>query len=185
MKGIRIICLAMAFLISTSITYAQIEAGRPSYVNVKDDLLSVELLDAEFGVVMEEIAQKAGFKTDINRAVYIMRLSTSFNDLDIHKGIVRLLTLISQKNYSIYYDEKGRISKIEVRAGGEAGPKKQTVIPAKQLPSQFPVERPIISPPLIRELTPEEQEAVQEMMDEPYPYIPPKEPPVYIPKKKE
>lgn len=191
MKRLRIICLAglTAFLISTSITHAQIETGKPPYVSIKDNLLSVALLNAEFGVVIEEIAEKVGFKTDINRAVYVMRLSTTFNDLDLQKGILRLLTLIGQKNYSIYYDDQDRISKLEVRADGETSKQKPTVplsiqgqIPVRQQPSQIQEEQPIIPPPF-EEMTPEERQAVEEMMDEPYPYIPPKEKPVYIPPK--
>lgn len=183
------------------ISYAQIEEVKPieeanPYVALKDNLLSVQLQDAEFGTVMKDIANKAGFQVDISLIVYNRKLSTTFNDVEIMKGILRLLTLIGEKNYSIYYDEKGAVSRLEIW-GGEQKPK-PAVPPKKLIPTQRQTPKPpvsqaptqvlrpmpetIIPPP---PLSPEEAQEIENMMDEPYPYIPPKEEPQYIPKKKD
>ncbi|MEW6108961.1 MAG: hypothetical protein AB1632_07345 [Nitrospirota bacterium] len=90
-------------------------------IEVRNNLLSVELVDAELGVVLNDIARKSGFKVQISSDVSGMKLSTKFNDMDMERGIIRLLTLIREKNYLIHYDSKGTLSKIEIYGGSSQG----------------------------------------------------------------
>jgi len=166
--------------------HAQEEGG--SYVlELKDGLLSAELRDAEFGRVLDDIANRAGFQTDISPAVYGKKLSTTFESLELQRALLRMLALIDEKNYTIYYKPTGEIKEIK------AGPISQGAVPpptpAPKRPAPVAVTpRPVPQampppPPEMPPLSEEELRQIQEMMDEPYPYIPPKEPPQYIPEK--
>lgn len=87
-------------------------------VEIKDNLLSVELAGAEFGAVMNTIAQKAGFTVGVGGDVYSRKLTTKFSNLELERGILRLLTLVREKNYLMRYDAKGILSKVEIYGGG-------------------------------------------------------------------
>ena len=83
-------------------------------IELKDNLLSVELINAEFGKALRSIAAKAGFKVEIKSDSSGKKLSTKFSDVDIESGITRLFTIVKEKNYLMHYDTKGAISLIEV-----------------------------------------------------------------------
>lgn len=130
-------------------------------VEVKDDLLRVDLMDAEFGSVMRAIAAKTGIKVELEGDVGKRRLTTRFAGLELERGIGRLMTLIKEKNYTIRYDTKGRVSVVEVYgseqpaapAAGTAGRSempKQAPQPA--MPSAMPAVQK--NPPLQRRLIP-------------------------------
>jgi hypothetical protein len=117
---------------------AQTEASAPllpeslklkKSITINDNLLSVELLDAEFGTIMNEIAEKAKFTVRISGPVSVKRISTRFNDMQIERGIFRLLYLTKEKNYTMFYDAKGFLSKMEIGAVSTRGPQgsKQSV----------------------------------------------------------
>ncbi|MBI5641196.1 MAG: hypothetical protein HZA17_12310 [Nitrospirae bacterium] len=101
-----------------------------TFVRLRDNLLAVELLNAEFGRVMDLISRKAGFKVEINPDVAARQLTTKFRDMELEDGITRLLTIVKEKNYLIRYDEKGVISKVEIYGTGSA-PAAKPVTPAK------------------------------------------------------
>lgn len=158
-------------------------------VEVEGGLLTVGIKDAEFGKVLEEIAGKAGFEAEIDRSSYTKRLNTSFERVGIERGVLRLLTLANEKNYFIYYDSEGMISKIEVY-GQTVPPPPKKVAPEKrqkQRPSRPSVVAPP-PPPLQIQPYPEDfGEGEAPLYEEaPYgtpevPYIPPSQEPVYIP----
>jgi hypothetical protein len=160
-----ICCLLFTFYFSlfTCFAFAQTEEVKVMNINVKGNLLSVKLLNAEFGAVLNDIAQKAGFQVDIGSDAYSKRLSTDFEDVEIERGILRLLTLIREKNYSIHYDSKGFLSKLEVFGGAiiekpQAG--RQPIRPAvTQRP--IPVRPP--APTLPRPLQPPAPPVIEEI----------------------
>jgi hypothetical protein len=146
-------------------------------VDVTDGLLSVDIKDEEFGNVIGDIANKAGFKAEIEGAVASKKLSTVFKKVNMEAGIIRLITLAGEKNYFIYYDEKGSISKLEVYKGApQPAPKQTTTRKPPPMPAQRQVQ-PLPQPPLqpydesFDETGEEEQDA---------PYIPPSKEPVFI-----
>ncbi|MDP2167587.1 MAG: hypothetical protein Q8J64_04560 [Thermodesulfovibrionales bacterium] len=170
-----------------------VSAEAAAYIEVKDGLLSVKLYDIEFGKAAEGIANKAGFETDINDAVYARKLTTSFKGLSLERGLVRMLNLIREKNYTIYYDKAGRISRLEVLGGREtASPPVQTapvaprrgierqpvrIQPVPFTPGAGTMKRPPVPalPPLPLELdgisnVPADlsDDEIEEIMDEPY-----------------
>ena len=91
-------------------------------IDVKDGLLSVELLDAEFGSVIKEIAEKAKFKVEISGNVASKKISVRFNDIDTERGIRRLLTILKEKDFTISYNTEGLIDKLEIFGGANIKP---------------------------------------------------------------
>ena len=176
-----------------------------SKVEVKNNLLSVELVNAEFGSVMNYIAQKSELKVDISSDVSGRRLTTKFSDIDLERGIIRLLALIKEKNYLIHYDTKGMLSKIEIYGGTPAVPAaSKTQAPIRpQFQRSAPADvppvtqgRPVPQRPTVSRTAPVQQpdqplyqpQVPQNNMEdnggdivEEVPYIPPQKKPVYIP----
>lgn len=83
-------------------------------IEVRDDLLSIDLVDAEFGGVMKAISARAGIKVDMSGAIQQKRLTTKFSGIELERGIIRLMTLMKEKNYTMTYDTRGRVSAVEV-----------------------------------------------------------------------
>jgi hypothetical protein len=110
-------------------------------VKVLNNRLSVDLMDAEFGSVMKEIGEMAGFEVKISAAISNKTLSTSFRDMELQRGINRLLTLISQKNYFIYYGPDNSISRIEVFVP-KTGPGRTSATKWKPGPRPKPKPKP-------------------------------------------
>jgi hypothetical protein len=84
------------------------------HVRVQGDRLSVNAKDQIFGDVIALVANSVGFDVDLTNDVFNMKLSTRFMDAMLQKGILRLISLIDQKNYFISYRPDGSIIKLEV-----------------------------------------------------------------------
>lgn len=87
-------------------------------VRVRSGMLSVKLENALFGPTLEEIGRQAGFEALITPEVASKELSTTFRDMELQKGIQRLLSLISHRNFFIYYGANDSITSIEVYGTG-------------------------------------------------------------------
>lgn len=112
-------------------------------VKVENDLLSVELLDADFGTVINSIAEKSGFKVEMTADVAARKITTKFNEVEIERGVLRLLTLIKEKNYMSHYNTKGMLSKLEIYGSGPA----TTTKPSRPAAVRPPVQRPVVTTP--------------------------------------
>jgi len=149
--------------IDASAEEKQPEIPKPvSRVEVRDNLLSVELADAEFGGVMNAIAEKAGIKVEITGDVYSKKLTTRFTDVGLERGILRLISLMKEKNYLVQYDAKGGVSKVEIysaaskpvtpaRAGSAAKPRQSrpgssSLQPLPKVQKNPPSSKRILSP---------------------------------------
>jgi hypothetical protein len=84
------------------------------FIRTLSGRLSVEVINAPFGEVMQEVAMQAGFEALISSDIAAKSLTTSFRDMDLERGIQRLLTLINHRNYFIFYDAGDVVKKIEV-----------------------------------------------------------------------
>jgi hypothetical protein len=107
--------------------------GRESVIEIKDGKLNVDLLDAEIGSVISEIARKLNFQVEINRTVYTKKVTTRFSGLDVERGIKRLLTLAKENNYLFRYDTTGKLSKVELYAETPSS-LRQPALPPQPLP---------------------------------------------------
>ena len=119
-------------------------------VKVENDLLSVELMDADFGTVINSIAEKAGFKVEMTGDVLSRKITTKFDNIDIERGVLRLLTLIKEKNYMSHYDTKGMLSKLEIYGSGAT----TMTRPSMPLPVRPQIQRPVFTPPAAPAVTP-------------------------------
>jgi len=95
-------------------------------VDLKDDLLSVDLYEADFRSVLQALSVKGGIKVDMAGDIGKRKLTTKFSGIDLERGILRLMTLMKEKNYTLKYDNKGRVNLIEIYASSPAatGPPK-------------------------------------------------------------
>lgn len=137
-------------------TESQPEETAPGYsVSVKDNLLTVYLIDAEFGKVLRSIAKQTGFTVEIDSDVSGRKVTTRFTNVDLERGINRLLMLIDEKNYLFHYNKKGMISKIAIygadiiSVSAPTKPKtparpraKKEVVPSWRKPKPAPRRRP-------------------------------------------
>ncbi len=173
-------------------------------VRVRSGMLSVKLEGALFGPTLQEIGRQAGFEAVITPEIAQKELSTTFRDMDLQKGLQRLLSLISHRNFFIYYGANDSITRIEVYGSGEVqkpGRRGKTYTPStgpskaqsrvsrpstvkrpsviqRKAPSSTSVQR--VQPPVTEvptEVTPET------FKEEEYdvPYIVPQQEPQYVP----
>lgn len=113
------------------------------HVSIQNNNLSVELVDAEFGAVLQSIAQKSGFRVVIGGDVFNKKLNTKFDDMELERGVMRLFNLIREKNYAMKYDAKGKLDVIEVFESTASAS-----APAMMQPQVRPqVQRPVFIPP--------------------------------------
>lgn len=114
-------------------------------IEVRENLLSVELENVDFGSVIRAIAEKAKFRIEGSGAVFGKKLNTRFSDVEIDRGVARLLTLLKESNYSINYDTKGAISKLEILSTATGGSAASGSRPATgmQTPGRPQVQQPV------------------------------------------
>lgn len=167
-------------------------------VDVTDGLLSVDVRKAYFGEVMEAVAREAGFTADIAEGVFDKKLSARFSNIKIERGITRLITLIKEKNYFIYYGPDGSIRRVEVQGASVSKPpptptRRTRTSTRQRRPRALPP--PVAPPPPPGELTEPSLTEDERWLDEGTPgpetgldeeepgapYIPPSKEPVYIP----
>jgi hypothetical protein len=169
-------------------------------------MLSVEAYNMRFGDILEEVGRQAGFETSISPEIASRELSTAFRDLEMQKGIQRLLSLISHRNYFIYYGPDDSITKIEVYETDQAGsigkqPAKRMKVAPKAIKSKRSsrrraparTARPVVkrSPTPPRPAAPSRSTQVPQRTPAPppeefeddldIPYIVPQQEPQYIP----
>lgn len=116
-------------------------------IEVNDGLLSVEITDAEFGNVIKEIAEKAKFKVELSSDIALKKITVSFKDLDVERGVRRLLTVIREKDFTISYNAAGLIDKLEIYGEGVSKPVVNTQPKKPQIrPKPFQPVAPIPYP---------------------------------------
>ncbi|MBI4691743.1 MAG: hypothetical protein HY754_16000 [Nitrospirae bacterium] len=136
-------------------------------IEVKDSLMSVDISDMAFADVMKEIAEKAKFKVEISGEIANKKITTSFKDVDIERGLRRMLTILKEKNFTISYTAEGLIDKLEIYGGDSiksniaSQPKQRSirrptapVTPPPPAPKTQPMELPPKPPEVPNESNP-------------------------------
>lgn len=113
-------------------------------VEIQNNLLSVELENIDFGTAILAVAEKAGFKIEGTGEVFSRKLNTRFTDIEVERGVLRLLTLVRESNYMLHYDTNGLISKLEIF--GISSGKAPTVTAKQPLRPTPTVRQPTVSP---------------------------------------
>jgi hypothetical protein len=113
-------------------------------VEIKNDLLSVELENVDFGTAIRAVADRAGFKIEGSGETFGRKLNTSFTDIEVERGVLRLLSLVHESNYMLHYDTKGMISKLDIfgMSSGRA-PSVTARQPFRSMPA---LRQPAVSP---------------------------------------
>ena len=96
-------------------------SAAPSYaqggyldVRVKDEMMSVDAHLAEIVQIMEEISQKAGFELSMSQHLKSLPLDISITDIDMERGIRRILNFANIRSFMLEYAQDGSISKLKV-----------------------------------------------------------------------
>jgi hypothetical protein len=105
-------------------------------ISVRDGLLSVELENAGFGTVIQLIGKKADFATEGSGDSFGKELTMRFSNVELERGVMRLLTFVRENNYLMHYDAEGRISSLEILSSTAANPVGPAVRPSQ--PSRPP-----------------------------------------------
>lgn len=125
--------LAVTFLVSALLLCPRAEASNFS-VKVNRGRLTVKATNASFGRLMNDIAKNAGFELSISSDVASRKLSTDFSDLDLERGIQRLMGLIRHRNFFMFYGRDGNIKKIEIYGSSVASSGSRTSTPPPSYP---------------------------------------------------
>lgn len=124
--------VAMALLMPAGLN-AELTPDAPVYkVKLFKSFLSVDAQEAAFGDIMAEVAGKVGFELVISPDIAEKKLTTSFSDVEVQRGIQRLLALINHKNYFMHYGREGNIKKLEIY--GSVSPSTVRSLPAPPAP---------------------------------------------------
>lgn len=87
-------------------------------VKVNRGRLTIKANKATFGGIMDKIGQAAGFEVAISPDVAARTVTTEFSDIELERGIQRLMGLISHRNFFMFYGRDGNIKKIEIYGTG-------------------------------------------------------------------
>jgi hypothetical protein len=115
-------------------------------VEVRDNQLSVDLVNAQFRSVIKAIAEKSGFTVVLSSRTAGGKITTKFADIDLERGIMRLLQLVREKNYMFHYDTKGMISKLEIFGGTPGSPG----FTSPEMPKRRQISSPKYRKPAVR-----------------------------------
>ncbi len=115
---------------------------RPANLELKfeDNKVYLKADGANLKEVLTRLAQEAGFEISMTSSSTI--ISTLIEGLSPEDTIHRIMNLIQERNYNIYYDEKGGIKKLEVLSSAEAPP-----ATPRQIPQRPATPRPRIPVP--------------------------------------
>jgi len=60
------------------------------------------------------VADRAGFKIEGRGETFGRKLNTRFTDIEVERGVLRLLSLVSESNFMLHYDTNGMIRKLDI-----------------------------------------------------------------------
>ncbi len=107
-------------------------------VKFEDNKVYLKADGANLREVLTRLAQEAGFELSMSSSS--TKISTLIEGLSPEDTIHRIMNIIQERNYNIYYDERGGIKKLEVLSSAEQ--------PPQGLPRQIP-QRPVTPRPRI------------------------------------
>lgn len=143
-------------------------------VEFENERVNVLAENNTFGEVMNAMAQKARFTIKLPHDLSSRRISISLYDVPLERAIIRLFSLVQEKNYQVKYGLKGEVERIEVVTSKKAkqpGERGQPSIPGSGRGFETPQRRysPRMMPP---QNVPQPQQPS---------YVPPQIPPVVQP----
>ncbi len=125
-------------------------------LKIEDGLVYLKAKEVDLKELLTRLGEQGGFETSINSSS--VRISLSIKGLSVEDTIHRIMNLILERNYNIFYNEKGEIRRLEVFST-EQPPAKRPVIPAVRrsfFPSGQSPQMP--PPPLLPQVEDESQQ---------------------------
>lgn len=93
--------------------------------------------------LLKRLGEQAGFEVSMSPSSTV--LSTFIEGLSIEDTIHRIMNIVQEKNYNIYYNEKGAIKKLEIFKETEQAPGRPAISPPQRPSPQMPrLQRPQI-----------------------------------------
>ena len=141
-------------------------------IEIRDGLLSVDLAGAAFGDIIKAVAARSGVQAQVTGDVANRPVTTKFRGMELEDGIMRLLSLVQERNFFFSYDEKGGLKRIEIYgATAKPAPQKKdspsgrkAVQPEKLMPSK-PVPPASPAPSSVRKNPPASQRIIRPSRD--------------------
>lgn len=141
--GAALATLVALMILMPATLRAEVTPEAKNYkVKLFKSFLSVNAQDAAFGDIMADVAGKVGFELVISPDIAGKKLTTNFSDVEVQRGIQRLLTLINHKNYFMHYGREGNIKKLEIY--GSVSPSTVRSLPAPPAPGDMPTDGPVM-----------------------------------------
>jgi len=117
-------------------------------IKIENNSVYLKASNVSLKEILKALAEKTNFELILNSSTTI--LSTSIEGLPVDETIQRLMNIVQEKNYNIYYDEKGMIKRLEVFPSTETG--------ASQQPQRPPLPKIRRQPPQGHNLNPPQGE---------------------------
>lgn len=94
--------------------FSSVFAEGPISVEITGDKVNLLTENRTFGEVFDMLSRKAQFGVTLPSELRSKRISIISNGLDVDRTIVRLFTLVQEKNYKIKYDSSGKVLRVEI-----------------------------------------------------------------------
>lgn len=133
-------------------------------IEVSGGLLNVEVSGAAFGDVMKAVASRSGIQALVKGEVASRPVTTKFRGLELEDGIMRLLSLVQERNFFFSYDEKGGLKRIEIYGAAAPPPPQGKDRPAGQKaaqPGKLIPSAPVPAAPSVRKNPPASQRIIR------------------------
>jgi len=88
--------------------------GGPVHVKVIDGMVQVLAENTSFGDVMNAMAKEMGFRLKIPADLSGQKVSISLYDVPVDRALIRLFSLVQEKNYKVKYSPDGNVTHVEV-----------------------------------------------------------------------
>jgi len=88
--------------------------GSPVHVKVIDGMVQVLAENTSFGDVMNAMAKEMGFRLKIPSDLSGKKVSISLYDVPVDRALIRLFSLVQEKNYKVKYSPDGNVTHVEV-----------------------------------------------------------------------
>ncbi|MCX7794159.1 MAG: hypothetical protein N2257_07145 [Thermodesulfovibrionales bacterium] len=122
-------------------------------LKVENNSVFLRTEGANLQELLKKLGEQAGFEVSMGSSS--TTISILIKGLSVEDTIHRIMGIVQEKNYNIYYNEQGTIKKLEVLSE-EGGPQRPFITPA-QRPSIAPrLQRPQIPRPTTTLPSPEE-----------------------------
>lgn len=89
-------------------------SGGPVHVKLGEGVVQVLAENSSFGEVMNAMAREMGFRLKIPSDLSGKRVSISLYDVPVDRAIIRLFSLVQEKNYKVKYSKGGQVTNVEV-----------------------------------------------------------------------